>query len=75
MWDTEISMTSLSQYMAAERPDLSESCSFYVPGGVTWLAVQANRILRRSIGANGRGALTTDDERIPPHLVEETPQD
>lgn len=29
-------MTSLSQYMRAERVDISESASFYVPGALSW---------------------------------------
>ncbi len=29
-------MTSLTQYLLAERPDYSEPASFYVPGAVMW---------------------------------------
>ena len=29
-------MTTLSQYMHAEKPDYAEPASFYVPGADTW---------------------------------------
>lgn len=65
-------MTSLSQYMSAERPDTSEPCSFYVPGGESWDSWR-NRGLRRLVQGSHAPMRTTDGERAPPRLSDEEP--
>lgn len=56
-------MTSLSQYMRAERADVTEPASFYVPGCESWADYGARRKFMGMHG-NGIGAKDTDDEPL-----------
>ena len=74
-------MTSLSQYMRAERADVTEPASFYVPGALTWITRTllngrtVNMAVRTKFGSLGRVQQDSDGERIGPHLIEEELQD
>lgn len=56
-------MTSLSQYMRAERADVTEPASFYIPGCESWNDPTARRKFHGVRGA-GIGSKDTDDTPI-----------
>ena len=53
-------MTSLSQYMSAERIDKSEEVTFYVPGATSWGDPRLSVLRARRVQAHEE----------PVHLVE-----
>lgn len=66
-------MTRLNDYLRAERPDLTEPASFYVPGARDWASAKKGRPDLPKGGANeetvsGDAPLDTNDE---PEIVNE----